>query len=159
MANKINLNDPYFNEYKDRGIQKWLGFFLSEHTAQIAAIEKAEAVLPRLPQQSEQEIEFYLERSIKHNKVLEIQLNTLNHLGNPKPHVFGTFRGMADLETAMIGDQYIPFDDIRHVKIHNFLKWSDMSDITPDEQPFGDMPVDGEVQEFCEDYFNDDWIE
>ncbi|KAJ65553.1 hypothetical protein P785_0085 [Enterococcus faecalis KS19] len=74
------------------------------------------------PQQSQVKIEYLLERSIKQNKVLEIQLNSLDEYDRVKPHVFGVFRGMAEFDVVLIGDFQIDFYDIRHIKIHNFLK-------------------------------------
>lgn len=65
-----------------------------------------------------------LSRSIKQNKVLEIQLNSLDEFDRVKPHVFGVFRGMAEFDVVLIGDFQIDFYDIRHIKIHNFLKLS-----------------------------------
>ena len=160
MTDKHNLHDPYFSQYQDRGIQKWTGFFLSEHTAQIAAIDKENEIIPRLSQQSQSEIEFYLERSIKYNKMLEIQLNSLTYLGNVKQHVYGTFRGMSNREIAMIGNRYIPFADIRHIKVHNFLKWSDMdSKDEVEESPFDGFVNDDGLQEFNDDYWDDAWSE
>ncbi|MHA7762570.1 hypothetical protein ACX8ZV_15025, partial [Enterococcus faecalis] len=76
--------------------------------------------IERLPQQSQVKIEYLLERSIKQNKVLEIQLNSLDKYDRVKPHVFGVFRGMAEFDVVLIGDFQIDFYDIRHIKIHNF---------------------------------------
>ena len=77
--------DPYFNEYQDRGIIKWQGFFLSEHTSALDRLKKEDEEIPRLPQQSKQAIDHYLSRSMKQNKVIEVQLNTLDDLGRVKP--------------------------------------------------------------------------
>lgn len=134
MSDRPDLNDTYFLQYADRGMKKWMtAFALGELTAAINKT-KAEALkdIPRLPQQNFDYIERCLERSIKQNKVLEIQLNTRDHLGRVKDHVIGTFRGFANLNTAVINtiadnnqyDQYIDFNDIRHIIVHNFTKWS-----------------------------------
>ena len=40
-ANQI-ANDFFKFHYHDRGIKKWGGFFLSEHTAKLKKLEKAE---------------------------------------------------------------------------------------------------------------------
>lgn len=167
MSNRPDLNDTYFLEYSDRGMKKWMtAFALGELTAAISKT-KAEALkdIPRLPQQNFDYIERCLERSIKQNKVLEIQLNTRDHLGRVKDHVIGTFRGFADLNTAVINtiadnnqyDQYIDFNDIRHVIVHNFTKWSNKH-----KDPFDgvDLDITQDINEFCADYFDDgDFIE
>lgn len=168
MSDRPDLNDTYFLKYADRGMKKWMtAFALGELTA---AINKGKAEssknIPRLPQQSIQCIEHCLERSIKQNKVLEIQLNTLDHLGRVKDHVVGTFRGFADLNTAIINtidgtnqyDQYIDFNDIRHVIVHNFTKWSNKHKDDPFEGVKLDITQD--IDTFCADYFDDgDFIE
>lgn len=56
--------------------------------------------------------------------MLEIQLNSLDEYDRVKPPVFGVFRGMAEFDVVLIGDFQIYFYDIRHIKIHKFLKWS-----------------------------------
>ena len=124
-----NLLDPYFQEYQDRGIIKWAGFYLSEHTAALEKEKQQQTVIPRLKQQSSAQIDFYLSQSIKHNKVLEIQLNTLDHSGRVKPHLFGVFIGIAKEETLAITDpiagfRYLEYADIRHIRLHDFKKWS-----------------------------------
>lgn len=117
---------PY-NDYIDRPFQlKWpTAFPLGELQAAIKETDEFNArEIERLPQQSQVQIEYLLDRSIKQNKVLEIQLNSLDEYGRVKPHVFGVFRGMAEFDVVLIGDFQIDFYDIRYIKIHNFLKWS-----------------------------------
>jgi hypothetical protein len=92
--------------------------------------------IERLPQQSQVQIEYLLDRSIKQNKVLEIQLNSLDEYDRVKPHLFGVFRGMAEFDVVLIGDFQIDFYDICHIKIHNFLKWSAVDTL---ENPFADV--------------------
>lgn len=168
MSDKPDLNDTYFLKYADRVMKKWMtAFALGELTAAINKV-KAEAMknIPRLPQQDLQYIERCLERSIKQNKVLEIQLNIRDHLGRVKDHVVGTFRGFADLNTAVINstdgakqyDQYIDFNDLRHIIVHNFTKWSNKHD----EDPYNgmDLEITQDINDFCASYFDDgDFIE
>lgn len=45
-----------------------------------ASDEYSKRAFERLPQQTTEEIEEYLEQSLKNNQVLEIQLNTLDDL-------------------------------------------------------------------------------
>lgn len=153
--NKKEFKD--YNDYHDRGIMKWqTAFALGELTTQIKeGYRESTLNVDRLQQQSLTEIESYLEQSIKYNKMLEIQLNELDELGRVKEHIFGNFRGMIELDVAQIGNQYIELSDIRHIKIHDFRKWSDVSD---------DAFEDAEMEEVCDDefreYFEDRfWIE
>ncbi|EHA4049661.1 hypothetical protein JKN56_003125, partial [Enterococcus faecalis] len=112
-----------------------------------------------LPQQSQAQIEHLLSRSIKQNKVLEIQLNSLDEYDRVKPHVFGVFRGMAEFNVVLIGDFQIDFYDIRHIKIHKFLKWSAVETL---EDPFIDVEFSELTEEesktidaFINDYYSD----
>lgn len=171
MEDRPDLSDTYFLEYEDRKMKKWMtAFALGELTVAITK-GKQEAMknIPRLPQQELTYIERCLERSIAQNKVLEIQLNSRDHLGRVKDHVFGTFRGFADLDTAVINstkgeeqyDQYIDFTDIRHVIIHNFTKWSSNQQEESDN-PYEDVEFEiaKDIEDFCDEYFNDgDFIE
>lgn len=152
---------PY-NDYVDRPFDlKWpTAFPLGELQAAIKETNEFNArEIERLPQQSQVKIEYLLERSIKQNKVLEIQLNSLDKYDRVKPHVFGVFRGMAEFDVVLIGDFQIDFYDIRHIKIHNFLKWSAVDTL---ENPFADVglpELSDEEQEsidaFMKDYYDD----
>ncbi|WP_050397108.1 hypothetical protein [Enterococcus faecalis] len=115
--------------------------------------------IERLLQQSQAQIEHLLSRSIKQNKVLEIQLNSLDEYDRVKPHVFGIFRGMAEFDIVLIGDFKIDFYDIRHIKIHDFLKWSAVETL---EDPFIDVEFSELTEEesktidaFINDYYSD----
>lgn len=115
--------------------------------------------IERLHQQSQDQIEHLLSRSIKQNKVLEIQLNSLDEYDRVKPHVFGIFRGMAEFDVVLIGEFKIDFYDIHHIKIHNFLKWSAVETL---EDPFIDVEFSELTEEesktidaFINDYYSD----
>lgn len=114
---------------------KWrTAFELGELTASITQGNKeASRNIERLPQMTQEEIDYYLEGSIKYNKVLEIQRNTLDDLGRVEEPVIGNFRGMIDLETALIGEQKIAYEDIRYIKQYDFEKWFNLE--CPDD-PF-----------------------
>lgn len=160
MPKKIDLNDTYFLEYKDRGILKWQGMFLSEHTASINKVKEMEIEPSRLSQQASSEIDYYLEQSIKYNKVLSIQLNSLDGLGRTKKDIVGVFRGFVDQETLLINDEYISLDDIRHIQMKNFQKWNETA-----ENPFVDIKIsttndfNQDIDDFFEAYFIDDFYD
>ncbi|MGC3728247.1 hypothetical protein ACPTHA_14640, partial [Enterococcus faecalis] len=78
-------------------------------------------------------------RSIKQNKVLEFQLNSFDEYDRVKPHMFGVFRGMAEFDVELIGENEVDFYDIRNIQIHNFTKWS--VEHIPEENPFEEEPV------------------
>lgn len=152
---------PY-NDYQDRPFSlKWpTAFPLGELQAAIKETNEYNArKIERLPQQSEAQIEYLLDRSIKQNKVLEIQLNSLDEYDRVQPHVFGVFRGMAEFDVVLIGENQIDFYDIRHIKIHNFLKWSAVQTL---EDPFSDVGLpeltdeeQGSIDVFFKEYYDD----
>lgn len=145
---------PY-NEYVDRGMSlKWgTAFELGELTQAIETNkEESTRAIDRLPQQTAEQIDYLLDQSIKYNKLLDIQLNTLDELGRVKPPIQGTFRGFENWQTVLIGDTAIDYDDIRHIRLVDFTKWSS---IDQQENPFETLQTDREVDLFCDNYFND----
>ena len=52
----------------------------------------------------------------------------------------------------------IDFYDIRNIQIHNFTKWSE--EHIPEENPFEEETERCEtIDEFVDEYFDDEWIE
>ena len=159
---KTKKNFTPYNDYIDRPFQlKWpTAFPLGELQAAIKKTNDYHSrEIERLLQQSQAQIEHLLSRSIKQNKVLEIQLNSLDEYDRVKPHVFGIFRGMAEFDVVLIGDFKIYFYDIRHIKIHDFLKWSAVETL---EDPFIDVEFSELTEEesktidaFINDYYSD----
>ena len=93
MKNTKKNITPY-NDYIDRPFQmKWpTAFPLGELQAAIKKTNDYHSrEIERLLQQTQAQIEHLLSRSIKQNKVLEIQLNSLDEYDRVKPHVFGIF--------------------------------------------------------------------
>ncbi|EPH72638.1 hypothetical protein D929_01910 [Enterococcus faecalis 02-MB-P-10] len=117
---------PY-NEYVDRPfeLKRATAFPFGELQAAIKETNDSHyREIIRFPQQSQAQIEHLLDRSIKLNKVLEIQLNSLDEYERVKPSIHDVFLGMAEFDVAFIGEYQIYFYDIRHIKIHDFYKWS-----------------------------------
>lgn len=120
---------PY-NEYQDRGMSlKWgTAFELGELTKAIKeSTEESNKSFERLPQMTTEDIDYYLYGSIKYNKVLEIQLNSLDHLGRVKDPIIGNFRGMVAEGIALVGNTEIDYQDIRHIIQHDYQKWFDLN--------------------------------
>lgn len=161
MVRRTKKEFKPYNDYVDRPFElKWpTAFPLGELTEAIKNTDEYHARnIKRLPQQSQQQIEYFLDRSIKQNKVLEIQLNSLDEYDRVKPHVFGVFRGMAEFDVVLIGENEVDFYDIGHIQIHNFTKWSE--EYVIEENPFEEEQEHCEtIDEFVDEYFNDEWIE
>ncbi|MBO0441515.1 hypothetical protein [Candidatus Enterococcus ikei] len=158
-----------YNDYRDRGMAyKWdTAFAIGELQEGIKESKKeSKRDLERLPQQDINYIEYCLERSIKYNKILEVQLNSLDQLGRTKEPIWGNFRGFMDLDVLLIGDQYLDYTDIRHIKIHDFRKWSaDENEALPypfdkDEYKAMEQEEQAKLEDAFNEYFSDDeWVE
>ena len=58
MPKKTDFDPAYFSDYQDRGIKKWQGMYLSEHTAELEkAQQQEEKVIPAKRAMAEAEIQ------------------------------------------------------------------------------------------------------
>jgi len=117
---------------------KWdTAFALGELQEEIrASNEESKRSIPRLPQQSREQIEAYLTRSIRYNKLLEIQLNTLDAYGRVQPHIWAVFRGETEDGHLLLGDFTIDSGDIRHIQWVDFQKWQVQIPKDKEDNPF-----------------------
>ncbi|MDA9471970.1 hypothetical protein [Enterococcus sp. 5H] len=127
MSQKIDLSDPYFNDYHDRGIKKWNGFYLSEHTAIINA-ENAAArkTVPKKKRMTETEIGQVLEFAFNNRRQIVVQLEIVDSEGKYNDDTIGFIEGFDELG-LMIGQEKVHYDEIRNIELLNFKKWSDMT--------------------------------
>lgn len=114
------LND----QYHDRGMKKWAGFFLSEHTAEQEKIQKGFANInaPK-PQMSEQEIGEVLQLAIVKNKPVAIQIEAVDSNGDYYDDIIGHLKG-SDSLGFYVGNGKVHYDEIRNVELVDHLKWS-----------------------------------
>lgn len=110
---------------------KWASFYLAEHASTFKTVVKTQ----HLEQQTVEQIDYYLNQSIKYNKILEIHLNPLTDKQRP---IWGIYTGSVNLDTIAITDpisgfRYLEYATIRHIKTHDFKKWSTL---VPLENPF-----------------------
>ncbi|MFG5565343.1 hypothetical protein ACFJYA_13945 [Enterococcus faecalis] len=165
MVRRTKKEFKPYNDYVDRPFElKWpTAFPLGELQAAIKETNDYHSrEIERFPQQSQTQIEHLLNRSIKQNKFLEIQLNSLDEYERVKPSIRGVFRGMAEFDVVLIGDQQIDFYDIRHIQIHDFYKWSENEPEKPIDNPFSEVEFTGLAEEeqesidaFMKDYYDD----
>lgn len=115
----IRLNDIY----QDRGIQKYNGFFLSEHTTSLNENDSEQStIIPAKKQQSETLIFEIIDFAIFKNIKLAIQLNIRDIEGNFLPDVRGFVSGY-DEEYLYLDDIGIPIDQIRYVVELDSKNW------------------------------------
>lgn len=113
--------------YHDRGMMKWLnGFFLSDHTA---AMQKDVAERSRINEQKPQmythEIQQVFEHARLKRRPVAIQLEQLDIEGKYLDDIIGMIKGFDELG-IYIDDQKVDYDEIRHVELYDWHKWSEL---------------------------------
>lgn len=119
----------YLNkEYHDRGIKKWAGFYLSEHTAvQEKLTDERHEVNPQKQQMDPQEIALVVNESILKNKSIAIQIEAVDQNGYYKDDVVGLVVGGDELG-IYVNDTKVDFDEIRNIQFISLKKWTHLTD-------------------------------
>ena len=116
----IELNDYY----QDRGIKKYLGFYLSEHTREIHhASEQSNEIYTGKPMMSYEDIFSVINESILKDQPVMIQPNLANiENGSFTDELCGKIEGYT--ETSLYINQ-LPIDLslIRHIELISQDKW------------------------------------
>ncbi|EAH0053116.1 hypothetical protein HXC98_15090 [Listeria monocytogenes] len=116
----------YGESYQDRGMVKWAGFYLSEHTDTLNDQMTREKNCPQQKMQMDiDEIGTILSEAQRRNKEIAIQIEERDSNGYYKPDTVGVIKGFDELG-IFVGNTKIGYDEIRHVAFSNDLKWSDM---------------------------------
>ena len=115
----------YGESYQDRGMVKWAGFYLSEHTDTLNDQMTREKNCPQQKMQMViDEIGTILSEAQRRNKEIAIQIEERDSNGYYKPDTVGVIKGFDELG-IFVGNTKIGYDEIRHVAFSNDLKWSD----------------------------------
>ncbi|KRN28785.1 hypothetical protein IV38_GL000990 [Lactobacillus selangorensis] len=110
--------------YRDRGMLKWQGFYLSDHTAALnhekAAEQTREHVQPR-PQQTPLEISRLLDASLTYQRPISLQLNIRDENGLFAEDLNGIVTGYDD-DQVYLSTLKQPFsmDTIRNIHAETF---------------------------------------
>lgn len=114
-----------FNEtYEDRGAIKFMGMYLSEHTAAMGADrKKLLKVVPVKPRMSQESINEVIDRAILNSSLVAVQLEAVDKEGNYSDDVIGNLQGY-DESGFWIDGQLIEYDSIRNIQEYAQLKWS-----------------------------------
>lgn len=111
--------------YQDRKRLKWMGFYLSEHTAQIDSNSlKNDIEINGKSDMSSQEIANVMEEALIKGKSVTIQTNQLvNH--SYLPDVVGKIKGYNE-EGLFIEETFVAYEEIKHVEIYQHRNWFDV---------------------------------
>ncbi|MFS7003604.1 hypothetical protein [Carnobacterium maltaromaticum] len=114
-----------FNErYVDRGVVKWMGMFLSEHTASIQRDKKKRSfIVEKKEKMNETDIYSILNEAITNNSMIIIQVEEINTDGNYQEDLIGWIEGYEDSYIYLSGNK-IALESIRNIQLYNQLKWS-----------------------------------
>ncbi len=117
----------YLNrEYRDRGVKKWQGFFLSEHTvAQVAAQKRNNKINPKKEKQSTEEIDAILSEAMLKSKPIAIQLEAVDENNKYYDDIVGHIVGHDELG-FYIAEVKVNYDEIRNVTLLSSKKWSEI---------------------------------
>lgn len=114
-----------FNEtYKDRGTIKFMGMYLSEHTAAMEVDRKnLLKIVPVKPRMSQESINEVIDRAILNSSLVAVQLEAVDKEGNYSDDIIGNLQGY-DESGFWIDGQLIEYDSIRNIQEYAQLKWS-----------------------------------
>lgn len=112
------VTDFFANHYHDRGMVKWQGYYLSDHTAALKKQAQDEADRPQpLPQQSQEEVRTLLAQAYATGQSVSVQLLAVDADDQVQPSIVGKLGGTADGDFVIIGDHHLPIDQLRHVTV------------------------------------------
>lgn len=117
QINDDDLVQRFFErDYRDRGIIKWQGYYLSDHTAALKKQAKQEAIkYPAKAQQTMEEMSATLSEAFANGKSVSIQLNNRNENGEFSPDLKGKVIGYEDDSVYLEGDEVASLTEMRHV--------------------------------------------
>ncbi|MHC5250550.1 hypothetical protein [Enterococcus sp. LJL90] len=109
----MSIKAEFFRQYRDRGLLKYQGFFLSEHTATLSSDHTTRHTsIKALPQLTEQELQDVIEEALLKDRAVFIQLDETDLEGNFRPNVTGKLIGYDDV-ALYVGTTAIPYDTVR----------------------------------------------
>ncbi|MEO1768250.1 hypothetical protein [Candidatus Enterococcus ferrettii] len=125
-------SDPFVRDYDDRGMAKWIGFYLSEHTSEMEKDNTARnKVWFRKDPMSEFEIGEVLETAYKDHSTVIIQTAELNAEGTAFEDIVGVVEGfnanILYVSDVNSGVQLVAIDSINNIQLSNQSKWSNIS--------------------------------
>ncbi|EFH30042.1 hypothetical protein BFX48_07280 [Lactobacillus jensenii] len=119
MVDLVMSNDKliydFFKNYQDRGMKKWTGFLLSDHTAQIAKSQKSESNSLKSSLKLE-EIKAILSTAILEGKIVQVQVKAVDLDGVPLPEIRGHVEAWDDNQ-VVINRQIINLSEINYLEI------------------------------------------
>lgn len=104
----------FAHDYHDRGMVKWQGYFLSDHTEDVkkkAAEEKAAMQRQRMSEMALIDITNILMHAYANTQTVRVQTSSKSNSGVIPPIIEGTVKGYTD-KGVIVGESEIPLDDL-----------------------------------------------
>lgn len=110
--------EDFFRNYQDRGMKKWSGFFLSDHTAKINQSKfKRNTIYYKKTEMSQSQISQLLLEAFCNHKLVSIQLKNLDQDGNFFADIQGFVEGYTNQDTTIVSQTPISLESINHVEL------------------------------------------
>lgn len=104
------------HDYHDRGMMKWQGFYLSDHTAALnQQNQQLNAVYVPRPQQSLAELTQVLADAYQSQQLVTIQLKTVDQNYHHFPDITTLIHGYNANDIVIDSNRFIPLQEIRNV--------------------------------------------
>lgn len=109
--------EDFFKNYRDRGMVKWAGFYLSDHVLKMHKKIKADSYIEiKKMEMSPEEVSKVLLKACVESRIVSVQMSVLNKEGD----LFRSFQGHVlgvDEDKVMIDDHIVEIEDINHIEI------------------------------------------
>ena len=110
--------EEFFITYQDRGMKKWAGFYLSDHTAKINRDKKRRnTVYVKKKTMSQTDIRAMLLKSFGEHRKVSVQLKELSVDNNLQADIVGFVEGYQE-DTAIISQNLVLIEDINHIDLN-----------------------------------------
>jgi len=122
------INNKIIIDYQDRGMAKWGGFYLSEHSAEISKDNKQRNKINiQKERMTTEEIDQVLSEARLKTEMISIQKEIVDQDNNYMDDITGFISGYDELG-IWLGEEKVHYDEIRNAAIVPFKKWSRLDD-------------------------------
>ncbi len=110
--------EEFFRTYQDRGMVKWSGFFLSDHTMKINKDKARRAVVyHKEKEMTSEEISIILLKAFSDHYPVSIQLKELDENGNLQPYIQGFVEGYNAKNQIIVSGNLINLNEINYISL------------------------------------------
>lgn len=107
--------EEFFRNYQDRGMKKWAGFFLSDHSLKINKDnQKRRTVYCKKSPMTQNEIRKSLMKSFAEHRQIAVQIKEITEDNQVKPNIIGFVEGYQG-DAAIISNHFVNINDINHI--------------------------------------------